>query len=117
MSPSFDLQLDRDRHNPGDSVAGTVVVLEGGRSRSLEVQLGYIEETDDYLEVATSISTGRLHEGALEARASFRFELALPPDGLPNFASRHGRLYWRLDVKSDERGRDSHELRRIDVDL
>jgi len=55
--------------------------------------------------------------GALEARASFRFELALPPDGLPNFTSRHGRLYWRLDVKSDERGRDSHELRRIDVDL
>lgn len=115
MSPRFDLQLDRDRFNPGDSVAGTVVVREGGRSRSLEVQLGYIEETDDYLEVATSISTGHLHRGDLEIGASFRFELALPPDALPNVTSRHGQLYWRLDVKSDERGRDSHELRRIEI--
>ena len=115
MSPSFDLQLDRGRYYPGDSVAGTVVVREGGRSRSLEVQLGYIEETDDYREVATSISTGHLHKGNLEAGASFRFELALPPDALPNFKSRHGELYWQLDVKSDERGRDSHELRRSEV--
>jgi len=82
MSPRFDLQLDRDRYRPGDSVAGTVLVREGGRSRSLEVQLGYIEETDDYLEVATSISTGHLHKGDLETGASFCFELALPPDAL-----------------------------------
>ena len=115
MSPSFELQLDRASFQPDDGVAGTVVVIEGGRSRSLEVQLGFVEETDDYLEVATSISTGHLHEGRLEAGTSFRFELALPPDALPNFVSRHGQLYWRLDVKSDERGRDSHELRRIDV--
>jgi len=115
VSPSFELQLDRASFAPGDGVAGTVVVREGGRSRSLEVQLGYVEETDDYLEVATSISTGHLHEGRLEPGASFRFELALPPDALPNFTSRHGQLYWRLDVKSDEPGRDSHELRRIDV--
>jgi len=115
MSPSFELQLDRDRYDPGDSVAGTVLVREGGRSRSLEVELGFIEETDDFLEVTRSTSTGHLHEGDLDAGASFRFELALPPDALPNFTSRHGWLYWRLDVKSDEPGRDSHELRRIDV--
>ena len=116
MSPSFDLQLDGGRYKPGDAVAGTVVVREGGGSRSLEVTLGYVEETDDYLEVATSVSSGPLHEGRLDAGASFRFELALPPDALPNFDGDHGQLYWRLDVKSDERGRDSHELLRIDVD-
>lgn len=115
MSPSFELQLDRATYAPGDGVAGTVVVLEGGRSRSLEVALAYVEETEDLLEVATSISTGHLHEGPLETGSSFRFELALPPEALPNFTSQHGQLYWRLDVKSDERGRDSHELRRIDV--
>ena len=116
MSPSFELQLDRASFQPDDGVAGTVVVLEGGRSRSLEVQLGFVEETDDYLEVATSISTGHLHEGNLETGASFRFELVLPAEAQPNFDSTHGQLYWRLEVKSDERGRDSHELRRITVE-
>ncbi len=118
MSPSFALQLDREPpYQPGATVAGTVVVVEGGGSRSLEVLLAYVEETDDYLEFGTSMSTGHLHEGTLETGASFRFELALPPDALPNVSSRHGQLYWRLDVKSDERGRDSHELRRLDVRL
>ncbi len=116
MSPAFELQLDKERFTPGDSVAGTVVVREGGRSRSLEVLLDYVEETADYLEIAASTSTGHLHEGNLETGASFRFELALPADGLPNFDSCNGHLYWRLDVKSDERGRDSHELRRITVE-
>lgn len=116
MSPNFELQLDRDRYTPGSGVAGTVVVLEGGRSRSLEVQLAYIEETDDYLEVATSISSGHLHQGDLEAGASFRSSSRCRRRRCPNLTSGHGQLYWRLDVKSDERGRDSHELRRIDVD-
>ncbi len=116
VSPTFDLQLDDERYTPGATVAGTVVVRVGGRSRSLEVRLGYVEETDDYLEVATSLTTGHLDEGDLEPGASFRFELPLPPDALPNFTSRHGQLYWRLEVKSDERGRDSHELLRLDVD-
>jgi len=116
MSVTFDLQVDAERHRPGDSVAGTVVVREGGRSRSLEVLLLYVEETSDYLEIATTISSGRLHEGDLEPGASFRFELALPPEALPNFSSQHGQLYWQLDVKSDERGRDSHERRRIVVE-
>jgi hypothetical protein len=115
VSPRFDLQLDRDHFEPGDPVAGTVVVTDGGGSRSLEVQLAYIEETSDYLETSRSISSGRLHTGDLQTGSSFRFELALPADALPNFTSRHGQLYWRIDVKSDERGRDSHELRRIVV--
>ena len=116
MSPSFDLQLDSGQYKPGDSVAGTVLVRESGRSRSLEVLLDYVEETDDYLEVAISIPSGHLHEGNLEAGASFRFEVVLPTEALPNYNSRHGQLYWRVDVKSDERGRDSHERRRIAVD-
>jgi hypothetical protein len=117
VSPSFELQLDQERHRPGGAVAGTVVVVDGGRSRSLEVQLAYCEQTDDYFEIATSISTGHLHEGELESGATFRFELALPADALPNLESEHGRLYWRLDVKSDERGPDSHEIRPLEVHL
>ena len=115
MSLIFELRLDKERYHPGDRVAGTVVVVEGGRSRRLQVHLEYLEETASYLECATSVSTRPLHEGDLLAGESFRFDLVLPPDALPNHESTHGQLYWRLDVKSDELGFDSHEQRRIDV--
>ena len=115
MSPSFDLQVHNDHPKPGETVSGTVVVREGGRSRSLEVLLEFIEETDDYIEIPTSISTGHLHTGKLEAGMSFDFALTLPPDALPEVRSSNGQLYWRLDAKFDELGRDSHERRRIVV--
>lgn len=115
MSPSFDLQVDNDHPNPGETVSGTLLVREGGRSRSLEVLLEFVEETDDYTEIATSISTGHLHTGKLETGMSFAFVLTLPPDALPEVRSSNGRLFWRLDAKSDEVGRDSHERVRIVV--
>jgi hypothetical protein len=115
VSPRFQLQLDRERYAPGDTIKGTILVLEGGGSRALEALLEYHEETSDYSEVALSIPSGPLHEGELTAGTSFVFELGLPPDALPNYKSRHGELYWELDVKSDESGRDTHERRRIEI--
>jgi hypothetical protein len=115
VSPRFQLQLDRERYAPGDTVKGTILVLEGGASRALEALLEYHEETADYSEVALSIPSGPLHEGELTSGTSFEFELGLPPDALPNYKSRHGELYWELDVKSDESGRDTHERRRIEI--
>ena len=41
--------------------------------------------------------------------------LSLPPDASPNYQSENGELYWELDVKSDEFGRDTHERHRIEV--
>ena len=116
MSPRFQLQLDRERYAPGDTIRGTILVLEGGGSRSLEALLEYNEETDDYQEVAISIPSGPLHEGELTTGTSFEFLLALPPDALPNFRSKHGELYWQVDVKSDEAGRDTHERHRIELE-
>ena len=117
MSPRFQLQLDRERYKPGDTITGTILVLEGGGSRTLEVLLEYNEEAeDDYSAVATSVSSGALHAGDLATGMSFDFELALPPDAFPNYRSEHGELYWQLDVKSDEHGRDTHERRRIEVE-
>jgi hypothetical protein len=117
VSPRLQLQLEQDRYTPGDAVKGTILVLEGGRSRSLEVLLEYCEETADYREVAISIPSGPLHEGDLTTGTSFEFELALPQDALPNYASEHGELYWELDARSDEFGRDTHERSRIGVAL
>lgn len=116
MSPSFQLLLNQERYSPGDTIEGTILVLEGGRSRSLEALLEYSEKTEDYLDVATSISTGPLHTGDLTTGMSFDFELALPQDACPNYRSEHGELYWQVDIRSDEFGRDTHERQRIDVE-
>jgi hypothetical protein len=116
VSSRFELQLERERYTPGDRVGGTILVLAGGRSRSVEVLLQYNEETEDYSEVATSVSSGPLHEGDLTTGASFEFELALPPDALPNYQSKHGELYWEVNVKSDEFGSDTWERCRINVE-
>jgi hypothetical protein len=116
VSTRFQLHLERERYTPGDTVRGTILVLAGGRSRSVEVLLQYTEETADYSEVATSVSSGPLHEGDLTTGTSFEFELALPPDALPNYQSLHGQLYWDVNVKSDEFGRDTWERRRINVE-
>jgi hypothetical protein len=117
VSPRFQLQLDRERYAPGDTIRGTILLLEGGDSRVLEAFLEYCEETADYSEVAVSIPSGPLHEGELTAGTSFEFELGLPPDALPNYKSRHGELYWQVDVASEEFALDSHERRRIEVRL
>ena len=115
MSPRFQVELERERYAPGETVSGTILVLEGGGSRSLEALLEYHEQTEDYSHVAATISSGPLHTGDLATGTSFQFEIALPPDALPNYRSAHGELYWELDVRSDELGRDTHERRRIEV--
>ena len=85
MSPRLQLELERSQFAPGEAVRGKVTVVEGGRSRSLEVVLQYNEKTEDYLEVASSISSGPLHEGDLASASSFAFELLLPQDALPGY--------------------------------
>jgi hypothetical protein len=116
MSPRFQLQLERQRYAPGETVKGTILILEGGASRALEAQLEYKEESPDYSEVAVSIPSGALHDGDLTEGTSFEFGLTLPPDALPSYNSRHGELYWEVDAKSDEAGRDTHERQRIEVE-
>ncbi len=115
MSPRFALRLDGDAYAPGDVVRGQVTVAEGGRSRALEAFLHFREESDDYGRVADSVASGALHAGDLEPGATFSFELPVPAAALPSHRSRHGELWWEVDVRSDEFGRDSHERRRIEV--
>jgi hypothetical protein len=117
VSPRLQLQLDRDLYGPGETVSGAVSVLESGDSRSLEAFLEYKEETADYVEVAISIPSGRLHEGDLTTGTSFEFALALPPEALPSYESEHGELYWEVDAKSAEFGRDTRDRRRIEIEL
>lgn len=116
MSVRLEVQLDRERYTPGDTVRGTILVLEGGGSRGLEARLEYVEQTEDYSEVATSVPSGPLHAGDLSSGMSFEFELRLPEDAFPAHRSDHDELYWQVDVKSDELGPDTHLRRRIEVE-
>jgi hypothetical protein len=115
MSPRLQVQLEQQEYAPGETVKGTILVVEGGSSRSLEALLEYKEETEDYREVAISIPSGPLHEGDLTTGTSVEFQLSLPADALPNYQSEHGELYWEVDAKSNEFARDTHERTRIQV--
>lgn len=110
------MHLEEDHFMPGDTVRGTVSVLEGGRSRSLEARLQFVEDTADYTGVAWELSSGPLHRGDLETGMTFSFALPLPPDALPSHRSENGALYWRVHLKSDEFGPDTNEHRRIVVE-
>jgi hypothetical protein len=114
VSPAFELQLEQNRFATGERVAGTVFVTEGGSSRGLDVTLGFHEKSPDYEEVSVS-QTQALHTGDVQAGQSLPFALDLPADALPGYVSEHGELYWEVDVKSDEMGRDTHVRRRIEV--
>jgi hypothetical protein len=114
VSPSFGVQLERDSFAPGERVAGTVLVTEGGGSRTLDVTLAFHEKSPDYEETPVSV-TQALHTGDVQTGQSLAFALDLPADALPGHRSEHGELYWELDVKSDEMGRDTHLRRRIEV--
>ena len=115
MSPQLRIDLDREEYRLGDAVPGKVVALSGGASRSLKVWLEYREETKDNKEVGASVEHRTLNEGPIADGASFDFELTLPVDGYPNYKSEHGELFWELNIRSDERGRDTHERRRLEV--
>jgi hypothetical protein len=113
----LEVRPERERYAPGETVAGAVVVAEGGSSRRLEIELRYREQTmlEEYEHTALTVPGGELHTGDLEAGASFAFAIPLPADALPSFKSAHGELFWELDARSDERGVDTHERVRVVV--
>lgn len=115
MSDVLHLQLERGRYAPGEVVCGVVTVMLGQDSRTLSVSCDYCEETSDYMEVGASSGSVVLCQGPLVAGQSFPFALTLPAEALPAFRARHGKLFWRVDAKSDRGGRDPHTRLPIDV--
>lgn len=112
----LEVQLDRDRYSPGETVSGSVLVLEGGASRKLEVSLEFREEAEDgYEDTPLRVPGGELHAGDLAMGASYQFTIGLPDDALPNLKTEHGKLWWEVDARSDERGRDTRERQTFEV--
>jgi hypothetical protein len=95
-------------HAAGEWIRGRVEVQEGGHSRRLTVSLLQRDRTTDYKGVVSRIDAPELHQGDLEAPASFDFNVQVPEDAVPSYSGSYGEIYWELDAKSDERGMDTH---------
>jgi hypothetical protein len=109
------LEVDRTEYRPGDEVTGKVVVGYGGRSRRLEVFLLFRERTKGFEHEALRIGSGPLTEGGLEEGQAYRFAIRLPPDAPPNIKTQNAELFWEVDARSDQLGRDAHARQRIQV--
>ena len=118
MSPILRLELEEPAggsFRPGDWVRGRVSVLQGGGSRSLSVSVHFRERTRDYSATGASYGGTPVHEGDLTQGGSFNYAIQLPPDALPSFSSANGELFYEVEAKSDERGPDTRESKRIEV--
>src|SRR4051794_31858713 len=111
----FDLRLRSYQARPGDWLYGWVGIVQGGATRGLEATLRYVEETKDYEEANTIVSTGVFYVGGMQPSQSFEFTVQVPPDAKPAQSGNHGRLYWMVDLKSDEAGFDSHARVGVEV--
>ena len=119
MSPILRLEIEQPAaggsFRPGEWVRGRVSVLQGGGSRSLSVSVHFRERTRDYSATGASYGGTPVHEGDLAEGASFNYAIQLPPDALPSFSSANGELFYEVEAKSDERGPDTRESKRIEV--
>jgi hypothetical protein len=110
----LDLDIDSQAVVPGATVAGSILVVEGGATRSLTASLEFHEDSKSGgNKVVTSISTDSLHAGDVAAGMRFPFTLVLPKDALPSYRSQNGDLYWEVHVRSDQLGFDTHVRSRV----
>lgn len=108
------LELDAKPVAAGEEVSGRVLVLEGGRSRSLSLTLSFRERSPSYLETAFS-EGGVLHEGDLATGQALEFGFTLANDAQPSVRGNHGELFWELEAVSDEPGLDTRASRVVEV--
>lgn len=107
MSLRIEVLVGDEVHRPGGTVRGDLLVVEGGRSRSLEVRLQYREVVRAFQHDAVSCGPQRLHEGDLRTGQQFPFALQLPPSALPGHTDSIGSLGWFVVARSDEPGLDT----------
>lgn len=116
MSTKLAIELDKASYGPGDPVSGSVNIVEGGRSRSLSVQLVYREKTADVEDAELELPATLIHRGDLETGGAYAFTVELPDDAPPAYASGHGEMYWSVVARSDEFGPDKVLERRVEVE-
>jgi hypothetical protein len=110
----LELRLDADRVAPGRELAGHVLVLEGGESRSLTLTVRLCERSPGYLEIQFG-HTAVLSEGDLATGQTVEFRFELPKEAPPSVKGKHGELYWELEAASDAPGLDARASQIFEV--
>ena len=120
MSVRLELAVEHDRVARGDTVRGSVHVVEGGRSRSLSVALLYREYQGKAKRATGSGHETRekLIEGDLIAGSEYSFTLRLPDDAWPAYVCEPTgtRLRWEVEATSDQPGVDTRASVPIHID-
>jgi len=110
----LDLELAAERVAPGKTVAGRVHVVEGGDSRELTLTLTFYEHTRDFA-IPAAQTSAVVHQGTVTRGDAYEFSFALPDDAVPSVETKNGKLYWELELRSDEPGVDTHVRRELPV--
>jgi hypothetical protein len=108
------IDLDTERVAPGAEVGGSVVVVEGGKARSLTLAVGFFERSPAF-RIAAFQDRVVIHEGELATGQEVPFHYALPDSAPPSVEGRHTELYWELEAVADEPGLDARVTRRFEV--
>jgi len=116
VSVRLDIELDQPRYLPGATVHGAVRVDEGGRSRSVSVQVAYREWTPDFSHDHLVLPVGTIHQGDLVDETRLPFSFTLPDPAMPNARFTRAGVGWVVDVKSDEPGPDTRVRTMLQVD-
>jgi hypothetical protein len=108
------LELAAESIPPGGTVAGRIKVAEGGDSRELTLTLTFYEHTRDFT-IPAAQTSAVVHQGAVTTGDAYEFSFALPEDAVPSVETKNGKLYWELELRSDEPGFDTHVRRELRV--
>ncbi len=109
MSARLAIKPERQSYSPGETVSGTIEVLESVNAKELTVALEYRDWTSDYHSVSRTVpAQAPLHVGNLEQGQSLDFGFALPADALPNQTGRFGSTAWGLHARVAHFGPDLH---------
>jgi len=111
----LEVRLDRERYAPGETVRGSIVVVEGRGPGEIAVSLNFHERSTEYEAVAIETPRVSLHRGDLIKGSAHRFAIALPEDAPPSQTTVHGALWWAVDASAGEPGASPVVSRRIEV--
>lgn len=114
---ALDLRLERARFAPGETVRGSVLVVEGEGGRGeVRIALSFRERSTEYEAVAASVPGDALTV-ELSPGSSHPFSIRLPEDARPSYVAPHGGMWWTVDATAGEHGDAQVASRGIEVQM